>query len=321
MMLGQSNKWTRRGPAAREFEAEQVLPTLASKAVAYINQRASQARPGRPFFLYVPFASPHTPIAPTAEWRGRSGLSYYADFVMETDWAVGQILDALDRQGFTNNTMVIVTSDNGCSPEANIPQLREAGHEVNGPLRGHKADIWDGGHRVPFIVRWPGKARAGATSDRLISLVDLLATCAEIVGGKLPDNAGEDSVSFLPILLGRENAPGRESLVHHSIQGRFAIRRGPWKLELCPGSGGWSTPRDPEATRQKLPLVQLYQMTEDLSEQQNLQSARPEVVAELTALLEKQVRQGRSTPGQPQTNDVAVDIWKGARAARPSATP
>jgi arylsulfatase A len=316
MMLGQSNKWTRRGPAARDFEAENVLPTLARKAVDYLNQRASQAAAGQPFFLYVPFASPHTPIAPTARWRGRSGLSYYADFVMETDWAVGQILGALDRQGFTTNTLVIFTSDNGCSPEANIPQLRAAGHDVNGPLRGHKADIWDGGHRVPFIVRWPGRVRAGATSDRLICLVDFMATCAQVVGVKLPDNAGEDSVSFLPILLGQEGSPGREALVHHSIQGRFAIRKGPWKLELCAGSGGWSAPRDPEAARQKLPLVQLYQMTDDLGEQRNLQAARPEMVAELTALLEKQVRDGRSTPGQPQTNDVVVDLWK--RSTRPS---
>jgi arylsulfatase A-like enzyme len=295
MTHGQSNKWTRRGPAAPGFEAQDVLPTLARKAVDYLDERASRAR-GQPFFLYVPFASPHTPIAPTPAWRGRSGLGPYADFVMETDWAVGQILDALDRRALTTNTLVIFTSDNGCSPAANIPQLRLAGHEVNGPLRGHKADIWDGGHRVPFIVRWPGRTPVGAATDQLISLVDVLATCAEILGVSLPNQAGEDSISFLPLLLGQTNGPGRTSLVHHSIEGRFAIRRGPWKLALCAGSGGWSAPREPAAARQNLPAVQLYHMAQDPEEQRNLQAERPEMVAELKALLEKQIREGRSTP-------------------------
>ncbi len=316
MTFGKTTGRTRRGPGAPEFEAEQVLPTLARKAVEYLAQRAVDAKAGKPFFLYVPFNSTHTPIAPTEKFRGRSGISPYADFVMETDWAVGEILAALDKQGLADNTLVIFTSDNGCSPAADIPTLQAAGHEPNGPLRGHKADIWDGGHRVPFIARWPGQVKPGTTSDQLISLVDLMATCADLVGAKLPDNAGEDSVSFLPALRGRAGKPLREALVHHSIQGKFSIRQGQWKLELCPGSGGWSSPKDPEATREGIPSIQLYDMTSDLAEKKNLQAEQPEVVARLTKLLEKYVADGRSTPGQSQTNDGTIDIRKQSKAAQ-----
>lgn len=315
MMLGKTGL-TRRGPGAAEFEAVDVLPTLTRKAVTYIAARAADARAGKPFFLYLPLNAPHTPIVPTPAWQGRSGLNPYADFVMQTDDSVGQVARALDEQGLAENTLLIVTSDNGCSPQADFATLAAQGHHPSAALRGHKADIWDGGHRVPFLVRWPGRVPAGSTSDQLVSLVDLLATCAEIVGAKLPDNAGEDSVSFLPVLLGPADKPVREALVHHSINGRFAIRQGVWKLELCPGSGGWSTPRDPEANRDGLPPVQLYDMTRDLGEQRNLQAEHPDVVARLTKLLERYVNEGRSTPGAPQRNEVAIDIWKQPKGGR-----
>jgi arylsulfatase A-like enzyme len=229
---------------------------------------------------------------------------------MQTDACIGQIADALDRNGVTKNTLLIVTSDNGCSPQADFPALAEKGHHPSAALRGHKADIFDGGHRVPFIVRWPGRVAAGATSNQLVSLVDLLRTCSEIIGRPLPDTAGEDSVSFLPALLGKAEKPLREALVHHSIGGKFSIRQGAWKLELCPGSGGWSSPRDPEAVAQGLPEIQLYNMESDLGERKNLQAENPEVVKRLLGLLEKYVADGRSTPGAPQANDAKVDIWK-----------
>jgi arylsulfatase A-like enzyme len=316
MTCGRADGQTRRGPATQEFEAEQVLPTLTRKAVEYIAQRAAAAKNGQPFFLYLPFNSPHTPIAPTPEWRGKSGISPYADFVMQTDWAVGQVLAALDQHGVAGNTLVIFTSDNGCSPAANIKELQAAGHDPNGPLRGTKADIWDGGHRVPFLVRWPGQAKAGTTCAQMICHVDFMATCADLLGAKLPDTAGEDSVSYLLALLGKADRPLREALVHHSIEGKFAIRQGDWKLDLCPGSGGWSTPRDPEAASQGLPEIQLYDMTADLAERKNLQAEHPEVVARLTKLLEQYVSRGRSTPGQPRKNDAQIDIWKQKKAAR-----
>jgi arylsulfatase A-like enzyme len=169
---------------------------------------------------------------------------------------------------------------------------------------------------VPFICRWPGKIKAGSTSAQLVCLTDLMATCAELTGAKLPDTAGEDSVSILPALLGTDKGPLREAAVHHSINGLFALRQGPWKLELCPGSGGWCEPRDPAALKQGLPLVQLYNMEQGVDEQKNLQAEQPEVIERLTRLLEKYVAEGRSTPGAPQPNDAAVVIRKPLGPAR-----
>lgn len=306
MMLGKDRE-TRRGPAAAEFDAMNVLPDLTRKAVEYIGRRAES---DKPFFLYLPLASPHTPIVPTPEWQGKSELNPYADFVMETDHCVGLVLDAIQNHGLAGNTLVFFTSDNGCSPQADFPALAEKGHDPSYIFRGHKADIWDGGHRVPFIVRWPGRVKAGSTSDQLASLVDFQATCAEVLGVKLPDDAAEDSVSLLAVLLDKATGPVREALVHHSINGKFSIRQGRWKLELCPGSGGWSAPRDPQAVKQGLPAVQLYDIQADPAEEKNVEAENPDVVKQLTDLLERYVTQGRSTPGAPQKNAVAVDIWK-----------
>ena len=308
MMFGRAGETTREGPAAAGFEAVDVLPTLTRKAVEYIGARKKS---DAPFFLYLPLNAPHTPIAPTREWQEKSGLNPYADFVMETDACIGDVLRAVEKSGAAGNTLFIVTSDNGCSPEAKFSELLAKGHNPSYVFRGTKADIWDGGHHIPFIARWPGKTKAGTHSDALVCLGDLLATCAEIVGEKLPDNAGEDSVSFLPALTGNPDSKGlRETIVHHSVTGRFAIRDKKWKLELCPGSGGWSNPRDPAATKQGLPSVQLYDIEDDIEETKNVQAEHADVVARLTKLLERQVADGRSTPGTPQQNDTKIDIWK-----------
>ena len=310
MMAGRTNKLTRRGPGAEKFEAEEVLPTLTRKAVEYVAQRAAAAKQGQPFFLYLPFNSPHTPIAPTAEWRGKSGLNPYADFVMQTDASVGEVLAALEKNGVASNTLVFFASDNGCLPEADFKELAAKNHHPSAQFRGTKADIFDGGHHIPLIVRWPGRVTAGRTTDQLVCLNDLMATCADILGTKLPDNAGEDSVSLLPVLLGRATAPVREALVHHSINGSFAIRQRNWKLELCSGSGGWSAPRPESPAAKKLPPTQLYDLSRDPGETNNVASANPEIVARLTKRLEKYVSEGRSTPGPRQTNTVPVRIHK-----------
>ncbi len=310
MMLGKDKNKTRRGPTAPGFEAEYVLPTLIRKAVEYIGQRSADARAGKPFFLYLPLSSPHTPIVPTKEWQGKSGINPYADFVMETDHGVGEVIKALESNGLADNTLLVFTSDNGCSPQADYPVLLAKGHNPSYVFRGTKSDVWDGGHHIPFIARWPGKIKAGTSSNQIICLLDLMATCADILKVRLPDNAGEDSVSILPALLGRAKGPLREAIVHHSINGRFSIRQGNWKLELCPGSGGWSTPLDPVAAANGLPSIQLYNMSRDISEQVNLQAQHPEIVSQLTKLLEKYVADGRSTPGKPQRNTVIPDIWK-----------
>lgn len=301
-------KWQRSGPAAESFEGIDVMPELTRKAAGWIEQRATEKEP---FFLYLAYSAPHTPILPTKEWQGKSGLNAYADFVMQTDAAVGELMATLERAGLATNTLVIFTSDNGCSPSANFGQLKAKGHNPSGPWRGHKADILEGGHRVPYIARWPARVKPGTSSDETICLSDLLATSAAIVGAKLPVNAGEDSVSILPALLGEKSMqPLREATVHHSIQGEFAIRKGFWKLALCPGSGGWSAPNDQAARKQGLPGVQLYNLAEDPGETNNLQAAHPEVVSRLTTLLKQYLADGRSTPGKKQANDAAVNLTK-----------
>jgi arylsulfatase A len=311
MMLGRTGGMTRKGPAAPDFEAEDVLPVLTKQAVAYIGERAADAKAGKPFFLYMPLASPHTPIVPKAEWQGRSKLNPYADFVMQTDYALGQLLDALDQQGLTDNTLLIVTSDNGCSPQAKFEELVPLGHNPSYVFRGHKADIFEGGHRIPFLARWPGHIQAGSKSEQTSCLTDFMATAAEIVGSKLPDDAAEDSVSMLPAFLGKANQPLREATVHHSINGAFAIRRENWKLCFCTGSGGWSAPRENLGQAAGLPSLQLYNLQSDIGEQKNVQAENPQIVEQLTKLMDKYVNQGRSTPGQPQKNAVAVDFHQG----------
>jgi arylsulfatase A-like enzyme len=299
------------GAAMPGWKFEPILPTITDKVCQYIQK---QAKSDKPFFLYFPLTAPHTPLSPTDDWKGKSGLNVYADLVMEVDAMVGRVLDTLDKAGVAENTLVIFTSDNGMAPYAGAPELEAKGHYPSGEFRGYKADAWDGGHHVPFFARWPGVTKAGATCRQLTCHTDLLATCAEIVGAKLPDSAGEDSISILPLLKGRD-APIREAVVHHSASGRFAIRQGKWKLLLCAGSGGWAKPGDAEARQQGLPDVQLYDMDADIGERVNLQDKHPEIVAQLTALLQKYADAGRSTPGAPRENDVPVDIFKKPRPA------
>ncbi|WP_425616441.1 arylsulfatase [Anatilimnocola sp. NA78] len=310
MMLGRTGGQTRKGPAAPEFEAEQVLPELTKEAIAFIERQAKDARNGKPFFLYLPLASPHTPIVATKEWQGKSGLNPYADFVMQTDHSVGKILKALDEQKLTDDTLVIFTSDNGCSPQAKFEELKEKGHNPSYVFRGTKADIFEGGHRVPFIVRWPGQVPAGKTSDQITCLTDLLATAADIVGEKLPANAGEDSVSMLSAFKGTATEPIREAIVHHSINGSFAIRQGKYKLEVCRGSGGWSEPKPGTKAETDLPVIQLYDLSADIGEQQNLQAEKSSKVGELTNLLNRYIQRGRSTAGASQQNDVKIPLVK-----------
>ncbi len=302
-----NNLASKPGPALPNWSLEEILPTLGTKASGYIGE---QAKKGQPFFLYLPLTAPHTPIAPTQEWQGKSGLGGYADLVMEVDGVVGQVLDAIEKRGQAENTIVIFTSDNGCAPYIGVKGMEKKGHFPSGPFRGYKADIWDGGHRIPFIVRWPGQVKAGSTSDQTIGLTDLMATCAEITGAKIPETAGEDSVSILPILKGTAQAPVRESIIHHSINGSFSIRQGDWKLELCASSGGWSVPKPGTPAAKALPPVQLYDLAKDPGEKTNVQAENPEIVKRLTELLKKQVAKGRSTPGAKQKNDVEIRLYK-----------
>ena len=315
LMIGRSGGMTRQGPTAPGFDVADVLPALTKRAVDYVGERA---KGDKPFFLYLPLASPHTPIAPTPEWLDTSGLNPYADFVAQTDASLGELLKALDDAGAADNTLLIVTSDNGCSPQAKYEELLPKGHNPSHVFRGTKADIYEGGHRVPFLVRWPAQVKPGTRTERLTCLTDIFATCAEVLGVAVPANAGEDSVSFLPTLKG-EDRP-RPAVVHHSINGSFAIRDSQWKLALCPGSGGWSAPRPGRDDVSGLPTVQLFDLGRDIAEQNNLESQHPDIVRRLTAQLEQLVADGRSTPGPRQQNAVPVDIFKGGREAQRPAT-
>lgn len=316
LMIGRPDGKSRKGPTAPGFHANQVLPEFTSQAISYVKER-TKAAPQQPFFLYLPYASPHTPIQPTKEWLGTSGLNPYADFVRQQDHEIGLLLNTLDELGIAGNTLLIVTSDNGCSPQAQYPELLAKGHNPSYHFRGHKADIYEGGHRVPFLVRWPDHATAGQQSSALICLTDLFATCADLLDVEVPDNAAEDSVSFLPALA-QQPMPADRAVVHHSINGSFAIRQGEWKLALCPGSGGWSAPRPNREDTSSLPAKQLFNLHRDIGESKNLITQEVEIAARLTRLLEQFVSQGRSTAGPSQTNAVAVDIFAaGTRAHQP----
>jgi arylsulfatase A-like enzyme len=269
-------------PPAKEFSRinkpvalrdDAILPTLAARAVDYV---AQQAKKDRPFFLYLPLTSPHSPVAPSAKYKGKSGIGPVADFLMETDGVVGDVLAALDRHRLAESTLVIFTSDNGHI--ATEPALQKAGHLPNGPLRGVKGGIYEGGHRVPFVVRWPGVTRAGSVSDEPMCHTHLLATCADLLGIALPADAGEDSFSILPILRNEKlTGPTHPVIVHQSVAGELAIRKGPWK---------WIEGKE------------LFHLGNDLAESRDLAKENPLVVQELRTRLNKIRSDGRSRSNQ-----------------------
>lgn len=317
MRFATDKSQTRVGPGAEGFTAEDVLPRLTREAIAYLERRSSAADQ-HPFFLYLPFASPHTPIAPTQHWEGKSGLNPYADFVMQQDESVGQILQALARLKLDQNTVVFFTSDNGCSPQADLPALREKGHDPCYPYRGHKADIFEGGHRIPMVVRWPGVIKPNSVANQTVCLTDLMATAADIAGIPLPAEAAPDSFSWLPLFKNDQADEIRPATVHHSINGSFAIRKGAYKLCFCPDSGGWSEPK-PNRTTDADAHLQLFDLSKDLKETNNIASDHPELVTEMAKLMEETIARGRSTPGPRLTNDVPVNLW--SRVSRPKSLP
>lgn len=287
----------REGPTAPDFQHEEVLPKLTGKVLKKIDEMSDD-----PFFIYFPLPAPHTPILPSSEFQGRSGTNEYGDFVLMCDDVVGQVMRKLEDKGIADNTIVIYTSDNGCSPTADFPELAQYGHNPSYVFRGHKADIYEGGHRIPLLVRWPEQIKAGTVSAEPVCLVDFMATVADISGISLPADAAEDSISNLPVWQGRKlDGPLREAIVHHSINGSFSIRQGKWKLEMCPGSGGWSDP-SPGQEAADAPPVQLYDLTADIGERHNVYAEYPEIVEQLTQLLTGYIVEGRSTPGLPQSN-------------------
>ncbi len=292
----------RLGHTADDFDHANVLQDLTDKAINFIDNHANQ---DSPFFLYFPLPAPHTPILPTTEFLGKSNTNMYGDFVMQVDDVVGQIRDVLKAKGISENTLLIFTSDNGCSPRADYEELAKVEHDPSYPFRGTKADIFEGGHRVPFVVEWLDQAPKNLSSDKTICTTDFFATCAELTGYQIKETEAEDSYSMLSLIKGDSDLDIREYTVHHSVNGSFAIRQGDWKLIFCPGSGGWSypTPRQIKNDSLELPAMQLYNLKDDISETNNLIAAHPEIADELKAALKKIIIDGRSTPGAIQEND------------------
>lgn len=272
-------------------------PLMIKKALDWLGHRKA----GEPFFLYFPMGTPHEPVVPSAEYTGKSGAQDlvrkdpgYGDWLFQGDAMLGQIMTALDDGKLADNTLLIATSDNG------------AEHRAYEPLRESKRSIYEGGHRVPYVARWPGKVKAGTTWNHPICLNDLTATAVEIIGATIPANAAEDSVSMLPALLGSSDAPTREATVHQSSSGDLAIRQGPWKLIF-----------HTDGKRE------LFNLADDLSETKNVIEANGETVTKLTALMHRYIDRGRSTAGDAQKNDFGLSIaakagGKGKKAKKKS---
>ncbi len=278
----------RGGKVSPEFKHIDVLPNAANKAVQWLSAQTDD----KPFFLYFPLSAPHTPWLPTEAHRGKAMAGYYGDFVNQCDAVVGQVMDALEKIGQVENTLLIVTSDNGSHwVPGDIPKYS---HRANLHYRGQKADIWEGGHRVPFVARWPKTIQAGTESNQTICLTDLLMTAAELSGANVADSVGEDSFSFVKSLRGDAGSQIRPSIVHHSLNGTFAVRVGDWKLiEANLGSGGFSAPQVVKPTADS-PAGQLYNLKKDPGETDNLWGKHPEVVAQMLAELNKTRDAGRS---------------------------
>ncbi len=297
---GYDGSMWRKGPTGSDFDHREVLPQMISHAIRIIGEKAGSEKP---YFLYLALPAPHTPILPSKEFQGKSGLNPYADFVRMVDAKVGEVLDAIEQSGEKENTLVVFASDNGCAPWADFATLIAKGHNPSYYFRGTKADLYDGGHHIPCMAQWPAGIKNPHTISQTVCLNDFMATFAAITGYKLADNEGEDSYNLLPAMLDpKYNHIIREAIVSHSVNGSFTIRQGDWKLLLAAGSGGWSYPR-PGKEEVGLPKVQLFDLKADPSEKENVQDKHPEVVKKLTTLLKKYIEDGRSTPGKIQKND------------------
>ncbi|MEF8796684.1 MAG: arylsulfatase [Salinivenus sp.] len=286
----------REGVRQPGFDKAGVLDTLTEEAVEFVDRAAAA---DEPFFLYLAPTAPHKPVTPAPRFEGETGLGPYGDFIHQTDWTVGQVMEAVERTGETDETLFIVTSDNGsfmysraqATPDhvedPSVQAYRPSHHRANGALRGTKADIWEAGHRVPFIVRWPGEVKPGSVRDETIGLVDLFRTFADLTGAGLSEEDGPDSFSILPLLRGEEDEFEREPLVHHSARGMFAVRDGKWKLVLGDGSGGREEPTGQPFGRP----YQLFNLERDLGETENRIDERGAVADRLEAALER-IREG-----------------------------
>lgn len=277
---------------APDFVDNQCLTRFTDKAIEWMQNQSEPAKNGEPFFVYLPFTSPHYPVCPLPEFHGKGDCGGYGEFVIETDYHVGRILAFLEKSGLDENTLIVFSSDNG--PERSwVQRIDDFKHHSNGEFRGGKRDIYEGGHRVPFFIRWPeGIEEPGRRYDGLVGQTDLLATFAEILDVSLPVNAGEDSQSFASVLSEPSSKHTRLPLINHGVSGRFAITDGSWKLIMAHGKH-----------RQEL-----YDLSTDPGEKSNVIMDHPEIVSRLTKKITEIVANGRTTPGPAVSNDTGY--WK-----------
>ncbi len=295
--------WYRPGVTSADFVHEEVLDRLCDKVIEKIEEYQSDD-----FFLYFPMTAPHGPILPSEKFQGKSGINEYCDFVLHCDDVVGRIQSKLKELNLYEDTILVFTADNGCSPVANFAEMKEKGHSSSYHFRGHKADIYEGGHRIPYLISWPNGIKSNVFCKETVCLTDFYATMAEVLGDSLSDKEAEDSFSNLSLWQNPQSGKVREFTVHQSIDGSLAIRSGRFKLEMCPGSGGWSYPSAQKDTKD-LPPFQLYDLEEDIAERNNVIHKHPEVYKTLRLQLEDIVKNGRSTKGEKQRNN-GQQIWK-----------
>ena len=293
-------------PIAPGWKFDDILPEITRQAVSRIHELAEQ---DEPFFLYFSQTSPHEPVVPSAKFKGKSGIAPIADFVMETDWSAGQVIQAIDEAGISDNTIVIFTADNGHSHYTGWQDLVDAGHHPSGPYRGHKGDIWEGGHRVPLVIRWPGHIKPNTKTGHLACLTDVFATCADAINADLPATGAEDSLSILPAALGQSAKP-RAPIVNHSNHGEFAYRDGNWKLVF-------RNRTTLNKCRGEKRIVELYNLKSDIAEKTNLAAVHSDVVKRLTHQLDQLVSRGGTRPLTKAGNHAQVrfDVTQATRWA------
>ncbi len=293
----------RPGLAAPNFDASTVDLVFLDKSRAFLRDHVKQ-NPDKPFFLFHSMQAVHLPSIPAKQFRGKTKAGPHGDFIYEMDWIVGELMKELEILDVADNTLVIFCSDNGPEVPTVINMRRDHGHDGARPWRGVKRDQWEGGHRTPFIVKWPGQVKPGTTSDQPVSLTDLMATCAAIVDAKLPNDAAEDSFNMLPVFTGEARETIRPYLLTQTWTNKLAIRKGDWKYLDHTGSGGNNYDREGDWALKPYVLPeldpdapgQLYNLKADPGETTNLYSKHPEIVAELKALLDQSVQAGRSAP-------------------------
>ncbi|MDB4459102.1 arylsulfatase [bacterium] len=287
----------RPGPMAESWSPYDILPTITEKTVEWIGKQKAD----KPFFAYLAFNSPHYPIVPNKEFQGESKAGFYGDFMIETDAMVGKVLDALDKQGLTENTMVIFTADNGAETHA-FERLKEFGQWSSGKFRGVKRDIYEGGHRVPFIVRWPDKIKAGSVSNEVVNQVDLAATFAAMIDHPLETEEAIDSYNLLPLLMGKNhNRPLRTATVQNTSPNKFALRQGDWIL-IDTASG--SAKKESKSYLQHFGLEGygkenpglLFNLKNDPGQSKNLYADHPQRVESMRNLLKRYTNGERCAP-------------------------